>query len=387
MLGLVLADDLLLLYVFWELTSVTSFLLIGFHDRDAESRRAALQALLVTDARRPGDARRADRARAGGRHLLARRRCSPTRRAAAPSRPRWCCVLVGAFTKSAQVPFHPWLPARDGGADAGVGLPARRRDGEGRRLPGGLARPGLRRGRPLAAAGRSASGLATMLVGGWRALRQNDLKRLLAFGTVSQLGFLFVLLGAGHPRGGAGRRGAAARARAVQVDAVPVRRDHRPRDRHPRPARARPGWAGGCPCWPSPRRWPRCRWPAVPPLLGFIAKEAAYEAFLHGSTDRPGRVRRAVRRLGADRGVQRPVRLGRLRRQARLRPRPAAHAGAGRLPRPRRRARRRWAGARRCCPSLRRPAGAGVRGRPYARRRPSTSRCGTARRRRSGCPR
>src|SRR4028119_2033429 len=40
-------------------------------------------------------------------------------------------------------------------------------------------------------------GLATMLVGGWRALRQSDLKRLLAFGTVSQLGFLMVLLGAG----------------------------------------------------------------------------------------------------------------------------------------------------------------------------------------------
>ena len=77
-------------------------------------------------------------------------------------------------------------------------------------------------------------GPATMLVGGYRALRQTDLKLLLAFGTVSQLGFLMVLVGAGSA--GAGRSPAwrCHRARAVQVHAVPDRRRHRPRHRHPR---------------------------------------------------------------------------------------------------------------------------------------------------------
>ena len=167
-------------------------------------------------------------------------------------------------------------------------------------------------------------GLATMLVGGWRALRQNDLKRLLAFGTVSQLGFLMVLLGAGTPRGGAGRRGAAARPRPVQVDAVPDRRRRRPRDRHPRPAACCPGLGRRMPVLAVVATLAALSMAGVPPLLGFISKEAAYEAFLHG-----GLADRAVfvglfAGLGAHRRLQRPLRLGRLREQARLR----ADAGA-----------------------------------------------------------
>ena len=111
MLGLVLADDLLLLYVFWELTSVTSWLLIGFDDESAESRRAAQQALLVTTLGGLVMLLGLVLLGAGGRHGVARRRSSPTRRAGTTVAVALVLVLVGAFTKSAQVPFHPWLPA------------------------------------------------------------------------------------------------------------------------------------------------------------------------------------------------------------------------------------------------------------------------------------
>ena len=105
-------------------------------------------------------------------------------------------VLVGAITKSALVPFHFWLPAAMEAptpvsaylhaaamVKAGIYLVARL-------APGFADVPGWR---PIVLG----LGLATMLVGGYRAIRQNDLKLLLAFGTVSQLGFLMVLVGAG----------------------------------------------------------------------------------------------------------------------------------------------------------------------------------------------
>ena len=195
MLGLVLSDDLLLLYVFWELTSVTSWQLVGFDDESPESRRAAQQALLITTL--------------GGLVMLvgivllvqAAGTASLAEIVADPPRGGTVAValvllLVGAFTKSAQVPFHPWLPAAMAAptpvsaylhaaamVKAGVYLVAR--------LAPAFAV--VQPWRPVVLT----VGLATMLVGGWRALRQTDLKRLLAFGTVSQLGSLMVLLGAG----------------------------------------------------------------------------------------------------------------------------------------------------------------------------------------------
>ena len=111
MLGLVLADNLITLFVFWELTSVTSFLLIGFDHHRAAARRAAIQALFVTAG--------------GGLAMLAG---FVLLGAAAGSMemseilaggslgehslyvPILILVLAGAFTKSAQVPFHFWLP-------------------------------------------------------------------------------------------------------------------------------------------------------------------------------------------------------------------------------------------------------------------------------------
>jgi multicomponent Na+:H+ antiporter subunit A len=195
MLGLVLADDLLLLYVFWELTTVFSYLLIGGTGTRLAARRAASQALILTTA--GGLAMLVGLimlGRTSGSYLLSEVVADPG------SGPLLVAgtmlVLAGAVTKSAMVPFHFWLPAAMEAptpvsaylhaaamVKAGIYLVARL-------APGFAEVPGWR---PVVLV----LGLATMLVGGYRALRQHDLKLLLAFGTVSQLGFLMVLVGAG----------------------------------------------------------------------------------------------------------------------------------------------------------------------------------------------
>ena len=199
MLGLVLADDLLTLYVFWELTSVASFLLVGQSGETRENRGAAVQALLVTvfgglvmllgfimlgeaaGTYRISEIVELGRAGALGGGVVTA---------------ALMLVLVGALTKSAQLPFHPWLPAAMAAptpvsaylhaasmVKAGVYLVARLSPGVADRTAWWVTVIVL--------------GLATMAVGGWRAMGATDLKRLLAFGTVSQLGFLMVLFGAG----------------------------------------------------------------------------------------------------------------------------------------------------------------------------------------------
>ncbi|MGH3975319.1 MAG: proton-conducting transporter membrane subunit, partial [Pseudonocardiaceae bacterium] len=183
MLGLVLADNLLTLYVFWEITSIASFLLIGQSGEGRESRRAAVQALLVTVfgglAMLLGFVLLGE---AAGTYRISEIVADP------PSGPMVTAALVlillGAFTKSAQLPFHPWLPAAmvaptpvsaylhaASMVKAGVYLVARL-------APAFAAQPVW--WVPVVVAG-----LGTMLVGGWRALQETDLKRLLAFGTVS----------------------------------------------------------------------------------------------------------------------------------------------------------------------------------------------------------
>ncbi|HEX8931269.1 MAG TPA: proton-conducting transporter membrane subunit, partial [Actinomycetota bacterium] len=195
MLGLVVADDLFLLYVFWELTTVFSFLLIGGSGRRLAARRAASQALILTTA--GGLAMLVGFiliGQASGSFLLSEVVADP---GSGPAMTAGAAlVLAGAVTKSALVPFHFWLPAAMEAptpvsaylhaaamVKAGVYLVAR--------LAPGLADvPGWR---PVVLG----LGVATMLLGGYRALRQKDLKLLLAFGTVSQLGFLVTLVGGG----------------------------------------------------------------------------------------------------------------------------------------------------------------------------------------------
>jgi multicomponent Na+:H+ antiporter subunit A len=195
MYGLVLTDDLVVLVMFWEVTSVLSYLLIGYYNKRAASRRAALQALLVTTL--------------GGLVMLigvvllvvdAGTSSISAILAEAPSGPivdaALVMILVGALSKSAIFPFHFWLPGAMAAptpvsaylhaaamVKAGIYLIARF-------APVFAIAPPWR---PIVIA----LGVFTLLLGGFQALRETDLKRVLAFGTVSQLGMLTVVLGFG----------------------------------------------------------------------------------------------------------------------------------------------------------------------------------------------
>ncbi|MAW85626.1 MAG: Na(+)/H(+) antiporter subunit A [Phyllobacteriaceae bacterium] len=205
MQGLVVADNFLTLFVFWELTSITSFLLIGFdHSREA-SRRAAIQALVVTGL--------------GGLSLLAgllviwnitgvselslllatgdTLRESPFYLAA------FLLILGGAFTKSAQFPLHFWLPnAMEAPTPVSAYLHSATMVKAGVYL--------LMRLNPVM--GETALwetvlpvfGGATLLVGTLLAVRQTDLKLMLAYTTVASLGLLVMLTGFGSEQAIAG---------------------------------------------------------------------------------------------------------------------------------------------------------------------------------------
>ena len=195
MLGLVLSDNVYVLFVFWELTTVLSFLLIGHNPERKANRRAAMNALLVTTF--------GGLAMLMGLFILHAESGTPlvSELVADPPRGPWTTaavmlVLVGALSKSALVPFHFWLPGAMAAptpvsaylhaaamVKAGVFLVALL-------APGFADVPGWR---PVLLT----LGIATMLIGGLRALRQHDIKLLLAYGTVSQLGFLVAVVGMG----------------------------------------------------------------------------------------------------------------------------------------------------------------------------------------------
>jgi len=201
MLGLVLADNVITLFVFWELTSVTSFLLIGFDHQRREARRAAVQALVVTGG--GGLALLAGlilMAQVGGSlelsSLLAQGdlfRESPEYVAIL------ILVLAGAFTKSAQVPFHFWLPNAMQAptpvsaylhsatmVKAGVYLLARLNPALGDTVLWETILP--------------AFGGVTLLVGAYLALVNSDLKYMLAYTTLASLGLLVMLIGLGSEK-------------------------------------------------------------------------------------------------------------------------------------------------------------------------------------------
>lgn len=198
MLGLVLADDVVTLFVFWEMTSITSFLLIGFNHEDARSRRSAVQALLVTAT--GGLALLAGLVllgMAGGTWTLSGIEASGADlRAHALYLPILVLVLVGAFTKSAQVPFHFWLPnAMDAPTPVSAYLHSATMVKAGVYL---LARlnPTLG-GTEVWMLTLAGFGTVTALWGGLMALRSTDLKRVLAYTTLMALGTLTMLVGLG----------------------------------------------------------------------------------------------------------------------------------------------------------------------------------------------
>ncbi|UQE74798.1 Na+/H+ antiporter subunit A [Gordonia sp. PP30] len=194
MFGLVCSDNMLVLYVFWEATTVLSFMLVGFNAVRATSRRAATQALLVTTF--GGLAMLVGIIMLGERsgYLLSEVLAHPP--GGAYSAIAVALILVGALTKSAIVPFHFWLPGAMAAptpvsaylhaaamVKAGIYLVARLAPAFHTQVSWQVIVVGL--------------GLLTMILGGWRSLRELDLKLILAFGTVSQLGLMMVLVGVG----------------------------------------------------------------------------------------------------------------------------------------------------------------------------------------------
>lgn len=278
MLGLVTTDDLLMLYVFWELTTVFSYLLIGHYADRKASRRAAMQAIIITTA--GGLAMFVGLVVLGetaGTYRLSELLADP------PTGPGVTAavvlVLAGAISKSALVPLHFWLPAAMAApTPVSAYLHAAAMVKAGIYLVARFA-PGFSE-LPVWTAVVAVLGTWTLVHGGYRALRQYDLKLVLAFGTVSQLGLLVLLVGLGSQAtalAGLAMLGAHAMFKAALflvvgvVDAATGTRDLR---RLTGVGRALPltATAGALATLSMVGMWP---------FAGFVAKEAALEALLH----------------------------------------------------------------------------------------------------------
>ncbi|WP_169239226.1 hydrogen gas-evolving membrane-bound hydrogenase subunit E [Candidatus Roseilinea sp. NK_OTU-006] len=200
MLGLVLAGDVITLFVFWEGTSITSFLLIAYKTKDEEARSGAFKALFVTGG--------------GGIALLAGLLFASAisgstdlatilRSGDALRNDAWYPVMLGliafgAFTKSVQAPFHFWLPkAMTAPTPASAYLHSATMVKAGIYLMARLY-PALGN-TPMWFWLLIVTGGATMLLGAISGLRQSDLKSMLAYSTVSQLGVLMMLIGKESP--------------------------------------------------------------------------------------------------------------------------------------------------------------------------------------------
>ena len=198
MVGIVLSDNILTLFVFWELTGFTSYLLIGFEHERAAARAAALQALIVTGA--GGLALLAAGVLLVGVSGTANLSAMAAARATIVASPSYApiagLVLLAAFTKSAQVPFHFWLPnAMEAPTPVSAYLHSATMVKAGVYL---IARMTPVVGStPAWTAAVTVAGAATMVVGAYRAVQETDLKRILAYSTLSALGVLTMLLGVG----------------------------------------------------------------------------------------------------------------------------------------------------------------------------------------------
>lgn len=198
MVGIVLSDNILLLLIFWELTSLSSFLLIGYWKHLPEGRQGARMALAVTGM--------GGLAMIGGMLILGNIAGSYdisvilTQAEAIQASPLYVpallLILLGAFTKSAQFPFHFWLPhAMAAPTPVSAYLHSATMVKAGLFL---MARmwPALS-GTDIWFWVVAGTGLVTMVLGAVIALFKDDLKSLLAFSTVSHLGLITMLLGFG----------------------------------------------------------------------------------------------------------------------------------------------------------------------------------------------
>lgn len=288
MFGLVAADDLLLLFIFWELTTILSYLLIGFARTRLAARRSALQALMVTTA--GGLAMLVGLimlSHAAGTYrissILEQAPALTSGATGAMVGAAVVLILVGAITKSALVPFHFWLPgAMAAPTPVSAYLHAAAMVKAGIYLVARLA-PGFSETaywQPVVLG----LGLATMLVGGYRALRQTDIKLILAYGTVSQLGFLTMVVGLGTPDAalaGLAMLLAHGLFKATLFLVVGII-DHQSGTRDVRKLSGvfRSSRALGVVAAIG-----AASMAGVPPLAGFVAKESVLESFVHHAGD------------------------------------------------------------------------------------------------------
>jgi multicomponent Na+:H+ antiporter subunit A len=277
MLGLVLADDVYLLFLFWEATTVFSFLLIGHASYSRTSRAAALQALMVTTL--------GGLAMLVGLVILAHAAGTSQLSAILANPPGGTAVhvavflvLIGALSKSAIFPFHFWLPgAMAAPTPVSAYLHAAAMVKAGIYL---IARMGPAFGE---VAGYRETlvilGGITMINGGIRALRQFDIKLIVAHSTVSQLGFLVMMFGIADPRTDLAAFAlvfAHAVAKAPLFLAVGII-DHRTGTRD---LRKLSGLWRQAPVLAAITFVAAASMAGFPPLAGFVAKESAFAELL-----------------------------------------------------------------------------------------------------------
>jgi multicomponent Na+:H+ antiporter subunit A len=198
MVGVVLAGNLIGTFVFWELTGFTSYLLIGFDQERAEARASATQALIITGA--GGMALLAAAVlveQAAGTMNIAALLGSGVSLQSADAYPFIAALLLlAAFTKSAQAPFHFWLPnAMTAPTPVSAYLHSATMVKAGLYLVARMTP--LAGATPLWTGVVTGVGAVTMALGAWRAVAESDLKRVLAYSTVSALGLIMMLLGLG----------------------------------------------------------------------------------------------------------------------------------------------------------------------------------------------
>ena len=196
MLGVVMAGDVVTLFIFWEGTSITSFLLVAYKTKDEEARKGAFQALFITGG--GGIALLAGLLMVsfvtGSTEFTAILGSGDALRNSAIYPVLLLLVAFGAFTKSAQFPAHIWLPRAMTAptpasaylhsatmVNAGIYLMARMNPALGFTDLWFFLLTGV--------------GMTTMVLGAYLGLKQNDLKALLAYSTISQLGLMMAMIG------------------------------------------------------------------------------------------------------------------------------------------------------------------------------------------------
>ena len=285
MLGVVLSDNILALFVFWELTSISSYLLIGFNHEAERSRYAALQALLVTGG--GGLAMMAGfllmGSVGGSFSITALLNQSDAITGSSLYLAIVILVLLGAFTKSAQWPFHIWLPnAMEAPTPVSAYLHSAKMVKAGvfliARLYPVLSGPDIWHILLMSFGG------VTMLMSAAMAIGQNDLKRILAYTTVSALGIMVFLLGMG------GKYAVTGAITFLVVHAlykgglflVAGAVDH---ETGTRDIRKLSGLKRYLPLVAIGAVLAALSYSGIPPFLGFIAKELIYEGAVHATAN------------------------------------------------------------------------------------------------------